>query len=490
VPTAACVVILGVAAASAIASGSATKPYAVGVAPGWSTRPLLSVGDAVPETSSPKSRYRLVGVPDGIGAEKVGKRVVVYVNHELDQAVRSRPVVGGRVYRGSFVSKLILEARTAQPLSGERAYDRVFVADRLVGPAAEAGNSTRAFSRFCSGSLGTKGHGLTQSIYFAGEESSGSATFSGRGGQAVAIYGNEAHVIPKLGHLRFENVVPQRRSDATTVLVALEDGPSGAPYSHLYLYVGRRQSRGSVFARDGLGNGKLYVFKAVGKTTEGDVTAGSVAGSWVWIPRAESMSDAALAAAAQAAGALGFSRVEDGAFDVARATRFYFVTTGDNASFNRLGRIYQLDLGADPAGPATLRLAVDADAVVAAGGDTAISPDNVATSYGSLLGQEDGTDFSRALMAAHGRDGSIWRFPVNDGGLVSAGERVAELDPPGRDGVSVGAGIWESSGIVDTSGLFGPGTWLFDVQAGGPTRPPDAASLFADGQLVLLRASA
>jgi hypothetical protein len=484
-------VVLGAVAvaASTTASGRTAKAYAIGAAPGWSTAPLLSVGDLLPETGEPTRRFRLVGVPDGIGAERTGRHVTVYLNHELDQSARSQPIVGGPVHRGAFVSKLTLEPRTGRPVSGEVAYGRVYVGDRFVGATAVAGNQTRAFARLCSGSLATRRHGFTRSIYFAGEEASGVATFSGRGGQAVAIYGDEAHVIPRLGRLRFENVVPQRRSDGRTVLVALEDGPSGAPYSHVYLYVGRKQPHGSVFARNGLANGRLYVLKASGRATEGELPLGSVGASWVSIRGVESKSDQALAAAARAAGALGFSRVEDGAFDATRARRFYFVTTGGNASFNRLGRIYQLDLGADPTGPAILRVAVDADAAIAAGGDTAVSPDNVATSSGSLLVQEDGTDWSRPVMAAHGRDGSIWRFPLDRQGIVAAPLRVAELDPPGRDGAAVPPGVWETSGIVDTSALFGRGTWLFDVQTGGPTQPPGVAGQVADGQLLLLRAA-
>ena len=68
---------------------------------------------------------------------------------------------------------------------------------------------------------------------------------------------------------------------------------------------------------------------------------------------------------------------------------------------------------------------------------------------------------------------------------LSSAVRVAELDPPGRDGVAVGAGVWETSGIIDADELFGPGSWLFDVQAHSPTTAPKPNTV-EDGQLLLL----
>jgi hypothetical protein len=102
--------------------------------------------------------------------------------------------------------------------------------------------------------------------------------------------------------------------------------------------------------------------------------------------------------------------------------------------------------------------------------------------------QEDGTSQSRPVMGAKGRDGSIWRFrldPRAPGGVDPSGTRVVTLAPPGRDGVPVGPGVWETSGIIDTHGLVGPGSWLFDVQAHRPTAAP-APDTVEDGQLMLL----
>lgn len=46
-------------------------------------------------------------------------------------------------------------------------------------------------------------------------------------------------------------------------------------------------------------------------------------------------------------------------------------------------------------------------------------------------------------------------------------------------------GLWETSGIVDASGIFGGDSWLLDVQAHDPTTPPTETTV-EDGQLVLM----
>lgn len=486
-----------VAVATTVAGPKAPE-YAVSRDGGYETKALLSVGDQVRETSNKKQRFQMVGIPDGLGAVKDGNDTLVYMNHEFNSAAKTQPLIGGPMYKGSFVSKWVLNDK-GKVESGERAFDTVYVGNTLVGPAAEDGNATRPFSRLCSGSLGTQADGFTLPIYFAGEEDDGEPPFSTGpfnvdGGQAVAFYNNEAHVLPKLGKFAFENILPQRRTDGPsgkTVLLLMEDGPATPLESQLYMYVGQKSAVGTTLDQNGLTNGQLYALKVTGKTAEAaaDVTGAPLPAEWVAVASPETKTYTQLNAATLAAGAFGFARVEDGAFDKDDPNRFYFVTTGQNAVNNNLGRVYQLDLNpSDPTGAAALKLVVNADAVIKAGGDAPVSPDNVDTSSGWLMVQEDGTSPSRIEMGKKNRDGSIWRFPIvpAKGGLVASPDRIVELNPPGRDGVAVGPGVWETSGIIDTSTIFGPDTWLFDVQAHGPTVPPNAASQGEDGQLLLL----
>lgn len=317
------------------------------------------------------------------------------------------------------------------------------------------------------------------------------------GGLSVAIFDNEAHTLPKLGHYSKENTVVQPTQGARTVIFSTEDGPATLD-NQLYMYIGTKDaSSSSVLARNGLDNGKLYVFRSLDpdRSSERTFVTGSISGKWVEIQGADAMTDVQLEAASDAVNAMTFVRPEDGAFNPNNPNEFFFVTTGSSSGadngVNELGRLYSLRLNPlDPIRPATLRIVYNADLVVAAGGDIAISPDNIDASSRYLMIDEDGTTESRLVMAAKGRDGSVWRFDLTGrvarvGVDVSTATRIAELDPPGHDGVTVGPGVWETSGIIDASLLFGQNTWLSDVQAHPPTTAPSAGTV-EDGQLFLM----
>ena len=492
--TAAAVAVTG-AASAAIAP---IDTYAHSLVPQYETVKVISAGDTVPETGDATKSYQMVGIPDGLGAHRgPGGTRVVYMNHELTSATQSEPAIGQPLARGAFVSRLVLAA-DGTVVSGERAFDTVYLDDTLVGPAAEVGNTTRPFSRFCSGSLAGSAEGFDRPIYFANEEEGTPAnTFDGKGGLSVAIFDNQAHALTDLGRFAWENTVVQPGTGKRTVIMGMEDGPAAldraVENSQLYMYVGRKdRSRGAtVLERNGLVGGKLNVFAAKDPavTSELQFQDGTMAGTWVEIPGADQLDEAGLEAASDAAGAMAFARPEDGAFNTRNDDQYFWVTTGGAAGANALGRVYSLDLDArDPLRDAKLTIEVNADAVIAAGGDVSISPDNIDVSRQYLMVQEDGTIESRAVMAAKGRDGSIWRYELDgrSGIEPDSATRVVSLSPPGRDGVPVGPGVWETSGIIDGAGLFGGGSWLFDVLAHAPTAAPTPNTV-EDGQLLLLK---
>ena len=194
------------------------------------------------------------------------------------------------------------------------------------------------------------------------------------------------------------------------------------------------------------------------------------------------MNEAQLEAAADAAGGFGFIKSEDGAWSKHEKNEFFFNSTGGLPG-NLYGRTYRLNLNEDDiTGPCTLTVLYNADQVIAAGGDIALTPDNMDVSKDYLMVCEDGAGPTRALMAQKGRDGMIWRYDLKNN---YAATPVVMLNAPGRDGMPVGPGIWETSGIIDAEHLYGRNSWLFNVQAHPPTATP-LPNTVEDGQLMLL----
>ncbi len=301
--------------------------------------------------------------------------------------------------------------------------------------------------------------------------------------------------MPALGHFAWENALVQRGTGKYTVIMSMEDGPASQDptqvNSQLYMYVGvkDRSNGATVLERNGLVGGILYVFRSKdpARNSESTFHNGTIEGEWVSLGNVTNLSDVQLEAASDAVNAMIFARPEDGAWNLRNRDQYFFVTTGEGTG-NGLGRLYSLDVsGTASIGPASLTVEYNADQVIAAGGDIAISPDNIDVSRDYLMINEDGTTTSRAVMAAKQRDGSIWRFDVDEDGVdVDSRLRIAELNQPGRDRIPVGPGVWETSGIIDTSDLFGKDTWLFDVQAHSPTTAPKPNTV-EDGQFLLMR---
>ena len=489
--------LLAMSTNSAQTSGftTAVQPYAVSVSPEYVVKPILSVGDRVPLASNPSKQFQMIGVPDGLGAHKVGGGgAVVFMNHEVGGTALSEAIIGDALYKGAFVSKFLLSSN-AEVLSGELAYDVIFdTAQGVALPPAQVGNTTPAFVRLCSGTLAWLDAGFDRPIYFCGEENPAPVTFDGKGGLALAVIDRTLYTLPHLGHFQHENTPVRPHPVPETVLILMEDnaGPAAQPYlAQLYMYVGQKDFTPGAhpLARNGLVGGSVFVFVATtpGMHTEADFQSGTISGQWVEIAGVAALNEAQLEAASQAAGAFGFVKTEDGAWSKHDKNEFFFNSTGDTlnsaAAGNHLGRTYRLNLNDDEiTGSCTLTILYNADQVVAAGGDIALTPDNMDVSKDYVMVCEDGTGFSRNVMANKGRTGWIWRYDLKNN---YAATNVVSLATAGRDGIPVGAGVWETSGILDAEHLFVRNSWLFDVQAHPPTTAP-APNTSEDGQLLLL----
>ena len=409
--------------------------------PGVEATPIMTVGETVPFTGDPSRSYRLVGIPDGMGAHKTPDGMIrLFVNHELKKETVSQPIVGAPFQTGAFVSELLLTP-DLKIVSGRPAFTTI-----LRGPDSQpAGGS---LGRLCSGFLAGPHTGFDRFIYLAGEEAQGADTLDGRGGQAIAVANGIAYLLPEMGRYSKENVVVVPETGIKTVVFGLEDGPHGLE-NQLYLYVGEKKlSSLHPMERNGLVGGKLYFFKATTteKTDESKFhkSDGTIVGRWILLPNISRMNDEELEKASRASGSFNFDQLEDGTYDRRRPGLFYFVSTG-GSGVNRRGRLYKLSFDPkDPVNqPSTLEILLEGDA-----GDPVANPDNLdANEEGQLLIEED-TASLKSFLA--GRANSLWLYDLKSGKL----ERVAEA-----------LNRWEPSGGIDASAFFGPGSWLVNVQA-------------------------
>ena len=502
------------AVAADVCYTTAIKPYTVSVSPDYIMRPLLSVGESVPRTSNPAELYQFIGIPDGMGIHRLNPtQSVVYMNHELGQGSLTKPLnplTGTVTNRGAFVSRWVL-CRDGSINSGDLAYN-VVVDEGTIPPTSlpvpTTENTTRGFQRFCGGQLSWTAAGFDRPIYFCGEEGDAPGTFDGLGGLGVVIFDNELHTMPWIGRFSWENTVAMPKPGPKTVLMGNEDGD---PFeSQLYMWVGQKDPAATtVLEKNGMhrnngvgpggvvgtGNG-LYVLVPENPAQVGETNfwEGTMNAKWVMIPNAESLTDTQLETATDAVGGFGFVRVEDGDFNVTDPNIYYFVTTGGGRS-NQMGRLYRLDLNpADPTAPCTLTVIYNADLLVAAGFDAPVSPDNIGVSKDYIMVQEDAAGQGASVMRAKARDASIWRLEIKNNYKAT---RVGEVHPPGTVPAagsvnppsfsnSSNTGAWESSGIMDTATIFGPDTWLFDLQAHGPALAPPTRT-DQDGQLLLMQ---
>src|SRR5262249_23036725 len=215
-----------------------------------------------------------------------------------------------------------------------------------------------------NGYMGGTEVGLDRYIYFCGEETAGSATFDGKGGQAVAIFDGVAHILPELSHFEKENVVVLPNTGNKTVILSTED--AGSLTSQLYMYVGTKDPTATdPLIKNGLVGGKLYVLAAAtagqGENTfhKGD---GTLSLTWAEIPDPANKVDptapgatpaTSLEATVQALKSFNLVRAEDVAYDRNQPGVFYFITTGSGAESptnpNSLGRLYRGSI--DPSDP-------------------------------------------------------------------------------------------------------------------------------------------
>ena len=211
-----------------------------------------------------------------------------------------------------------------------------------------------------------------------------------------------------------------------------------------------------------------------------------------------------------------FVRVEDIAYDErpGRQNIVYVVDSGRGTAEpaggppspqtgrSTNGRVWRMVLDQrDPTKVLSFSVLIEGDDAPVKAVDEIHQPDNIESTRTSLLITEDpgsSQQFPPTSTDPAATTARIWQYSLADGTkrVVAKVNQSADESPADRDAAGRGnLGAWESSGIVDVSNVFGPGSFLVDVQASTfvikeETRVegPDTLTYQRDGgQLGLLR---
>jgi hypothetical protein len=460
-----------------------------GVPAGSSVLAIISSGESI-------NGFKFQGLPDGIGlAPGDGGNVDVFVSHEETTV----PFFGSADFQDASVSQISLRLTTG-----------AVTAASVALPASEG------FLRFCSASMAGPAEGLDDYIFFTGEETNdivdvaaGATTYGSdpsiapqrQGGYAVILDpASGAYApVPGMGRLNHENTIVVPGGWQQIAMLTTDDTFS-APSSQLYLYLANNESH---IWTD---KGSLWAFQ-VTRTDEGSVDQSDPfngandyldiqpgddwQGRFIRVPKdiargltAESPQDA-LENWSNDNNVFQFIRLEDLAYDKRNPRVVYIADTGrtrivPDAATGRLirgpggtvgladnGRIFKMVFNArNPRKVDSFTVYADGDAPGAPEFVSMTSPDNIDTSLNSLMVQEDTGN------------AKIWHHDFATGDWSVA---ATVNDPSG-----------ESSGIVDASDWFGPGSWILDVQAHGSNvlqelDPQGVLRKLESGQLLLLK---
>jgi PEP-CTERM motif len=385
---------------------SSQTAYVKPTASGWTSMSIITVGDTVVNTDTGISNYKMVGIPDGLGAYDNGNGTfTVLMNHELGAGLGIARAHGSN---GGFVSEWIINKSNFGVVSA-----RDLATTHLVssGPAVNttwvaAAGAANTFNRLCSADLpavsafynSTTGMGTQNRIFMNGEE-------TGNEGRAYAFVatGPGARVsyeLPKLGKFSWENSVanPFTGNSNKTVVIGMDDSTPG----QVYVYTGTKTNVGNDVQRAGLDNGTLRGIKvnvaAAQGGASGNLEQGQINGAFTTVAVNTDVSGALQQTNSRASGITEFARPEDGHW--ADAKTFYFVTTGADPdggggpvgtqtsrlyklTFNEVAGVIDYDNG-------TTSLVLDASTLLGTDGAVARSFDNMTVgATGEIFIQED-----------------------------------------------------------------------------------------------------
>jgi len=485
---------------------SSQSPYVLPFRREVITKSILTVGDSVNLKPDGATPYRMVGIPDGLGAFDNGDGTFTLLsNHEI----ASGGDVRAHGANGAFVSRWIIRKRDLKVLHGEDLMQRVIIWNSATN-SYDPPTTGVTFARFCSADLPLPsaffnertGLGYRGRIFMDGEE-------TGNEGRGMGhLMNGTSYQLPRLGRFSWENSVANPSTGDTTLVAGTDDSTPGG---QVYIYIGHKTNSGSPIDKAGLNNGNLYGVKVDGVGLE-DRLVGVPSGthfSLVNLGNVANKTGAQLQADSVAAGVTEFLRPEDGTWDTSKISGededrdnddrrgqddwqgdhgrghekhrtvndFYFVTTDrfdtvkeglpgtPTIGRSRLYRLHFFDIN-DPVAGGVIETLLD-------GTEAQQMMDNITVDrQGNLVICED--PGNQAYVA------SIWYYDTHTDVLT----KIAQHDParfaPG--GANFLTQDEESSGVIDATDILGAGWFLLDVQAHYATD----SELVEGGQLLAL----
>lgn len=432
---------------------SSQAPYLLGSQSGIVTKAIITAGDSAP------GGYRMVGIPDGLGAYDNGDGTfTVLMNHEIPSG---NGITRAHGSTGAFVSKWTVRKTDLAVIGGQDLSSTVYL---WQDGAYVAG--TTAWNRFCSADLPAptafynpaSGKGYEGRIFMNGEE-------AGAEGRAFGhLTTGISYQLPYLGRFSWENSVANPNTGDRTVVAGTDDAGGG----QIYVYYGDKKSTGNAIDKAGLSGGTLYGLKVAGlvNETDGTTVADGTSFTLANLGDVSGKSGATLQSESVAAGVSGFQRPEDGSWDPSNPNVFYFVTTAGFTNKSRLWRLTFSD-ASDPAAGGTIDEVLD-------GTEGHKMLDNMTVNdRGQVLAQED--------VGNNEHIGKIWLYEPGS-------DTLTEIAHHDEDRFSAGGSQFltldeESSGIIPAP-FLGAGKYLVDVQAHYPNSDPE---LYEGGQLLVLQ---
>lgn len=484
---------------------SSAAPLILPVAADVSVTSILTAADKA------GNGYRLVGLPDGLGAYNLNaKNMVVLMNHELGNTVGVPRAHGGI---GAFVSEWVINKKTLEVVSGGDLIKEVYNWN-TAAQASDASTSAISFSRFCAADLPAETafynvktkKGSKARIFMNGEE--GGTTGYAMAHVATGKDKGKSYVLGKFNLKTngtnvdavggWENLLANPYSKEKTVVVGTNDGGTGIMLNTVVVYVGTKTKTGTEVDKAGLTNGTALFVNVAGAFDASGTTNDELANTTTRTTKIVSGTSFTLGDKT----ATTFSRPEDGAW--ADAKTFYFVTTDQLDKTELAGqsqqggtRLWRLNFNDDYTG-GTIDLVLDSATIAGGlGNKKPVMFDNLGVNADRTITlQED------AGNAEH--NGKVWLYDLVNGSLS-----LQTKSDPALFGDISATGVFtagthtkdeETSGVIDVTKILNRhdkkmynllvaqdhalAADLQKIKAIDPTANP--AEIYEGGQLILM----